>query len=372
MSPKAVFVFALLALFSAGSQGKKEAGVDNHRLAAWKERVLGFVDQPAIFRRDSETDCLPESNEYFRRLALQSCDGEYVQAVLNEIETSNCSNAFYNNEELFSRCGTNHNGAVCAGIEDSMYDDFYGQCFTIDGGTFSFTSNCSSGCQTALRQLSGSVGCCIHNNFDARTPSVWMNCNVEQPEICPDTPNTADILATRNVDPCTEKCSQRQSFYLFCKHIGENIEQVNRECGIEDAINFCGFDKGEFCFEMDSPDSYIEAISDACEESNVRDGVCSAKCRNTLVEFIDTVGCCANDFYDNEDLFAACGMDIPDACNSFSSVTIPDDFLECAGRTSNSIFNNNKVNNTINSSGAALQSGIYSIGLIIIGLIAII
>ena len=352
MLPQAVVhvVWVLLALSSVGSLGSKETNAYNRRLAAWKERVLGFAEQPAIFRRDSDTDCLPESNEYFRRLALQSCDGEYVRAVLDEIESSNCSNAFYDNAELFSRCGTNHNGAVCAGIEDSMYDDFYGQCFSL-----LLTSDCTMGCQTALRQLSDSVGCCIHGNFDASLPSVWMNCNIQQPEICPDTPNTADILAKRNVDLCTEKCSQRQYFNLFCKFIAENVDQVNRECSIEDAINFCGFDKGEFCFEMDPPDSQIEAISDACE-----DGACSAQCRNALVELIDTVGCCVDNFYDNEVQFAACGVDIPDACSSFSSTTLPDDFLECAGRT---------VNSKVNS--AALQSGIYSIGLTIIGLFAI-
>ena len=54
-------------------------------------------------------------------------------------------------------------------------------------------------------------------------------------------------------------------------------------------------------------------------------------------------------------IFSACGMKVPDACNS-TITTVPDDFLECAGRTS----------------GAALQSGVYNFGLIyiIIGLIA--
>ena len=75
------------------------------------------------------------------------------------------------------------------------------------------------------------------------------------------------------------------------------------------------------------------------------------------------------------DLFSACGIEVPDTCNSFNSRAVPDDFLECAGRTINNnlkvnITNNSTMNNyTINTSGAALQSGVYSIGLIIIGLI---
>ena len=375
MLPKAVIVYALLALFSAGSQGNKEANVDNHRLV---------LSQPAVFRRDTGT-CLPYSAEHYRRLSLPDCDEEFLRAVSSEIiETSNCSNVFYNGStEAFSSCGTNHNGAVCRGIEESKYEDFFRQCFR----WFS-TSNCSGGCQTALRQLSDRVGCCIHYHDHAKMPSVWMNCNIEQPEICADAP---DIVAKRNVAPCSEKCSLRQSFYFGCKLNSEEYEQINRECGIEAAyaVDFCGFDKGEFCFTMDDPTSYFETISDECysdsEDGNVTDGVCSTNCSNSLEEYIDTVGCCVHYFNSSvleigsitfrglsSDLFAVCSIEIPDTCQSFSSVTVPDDFLECAGLTINSmvnISNNSNVNNTINStsSGAARQSGIYSI---IIGLIA--
>ena len=67
----------------------------------------------------------------------------------------------------------------------------------------------------------------------------------------------------------------------------------------------------------------------------------------------------------SSDLFFACDIVVPDACNSFDSRAVPDDFLECAGRTINN--NNSKTNNTSNNSGAALQPAVYSIGLIIIG-----
>ena len=375
MLPKAVVVCVLLALLSAWSQGNKEANIDNHHLAG----VLQLVshDQPAVFHRDAGT-CLPYSAEHYRRLSLLDCDEELLRAVSSEIiETSNCSNVFYNGStEAFSSCGTNHNGAVCRGIEESEYEAFFRQCFR----WFS-TSSCTSGCQTALRQLSESVGCCIHYHDHAKMPSVWMNCNIEQPEVCADAP---DIVDKRNVAPCTEKCSLRQALYVGCKVNSEEYEQINRECGIEDAyaVDICGFDKGEFCSIMDDPTSYFEKISDECysnsKDGNVRDGMCSINCRNALVGYIDTVGCCVHYFNSSvleigsitfhglsSHLFAACRIEIPDACKSFSSATVPDDFLECAGHSLNS-----KLNNAINTNGVALQSEIYSIGLIIIGLIA--
>ena len=364
MLPKAALVCVLLALISAGSQVNKEViNVDNHHLAAGKERVPQFVSQSAVFRRDSDT-CLPFSDEYSRRLALLQCDKEYIRAVFNEIETSNCSNKYYSNydeQSFFSQCRTNDNGALCEGIDDSIYHDFYDQCYR----PF-YTSECTSECQTDLRQLSDSVGCCIHDDYDLRMPSVWRNCDIQQPEVCADTPNIADIVAKRNVDPCTEECSLRQFLYVFCKNLGEEYEQINRECGFEDVVYSCGFDKGKFCFEMfyQISESYLiyECYSDS-EESNVRDDVCSTNCSNVLVEFIDTVGCCFNflnsTFYEyiSPELFSACGIEVPDTCNSFNSTAVPDDFLECAS-------------GTINTSGAALQSGVYSIGLIILGLIS--
>ena len=378
MLPKAAVVCVLLALFSAGSTGNKEANVYNRHLAAWK--ALGQVPQfpqfdgePTVFRRDSET-CSPFSDEYNRRLALLQCGEEYIQAVFSEIEASSCSNVYYNTV-FFAECGTNHNGAVCGSIPFSKYKTFYNKCDTSD-------CTCSNGCQTELCQLSDSVGCCIHDNYDARMPSVWRNCNIQQPEVCADTPNTADIVAKCNIDPCTEECSLRQVYYVFCKYLGEGHEQINEECGFEDVVYYCGFDKGKFCVEMDYQNSYFKVlISDECysnsEEGNVTDGVCSTNCKNVLVEFIDTVGCCFNSFNStfpkfgsstspglSSDLFSLCGIEVPHACNSFNSTAVPDDFLECAGRTINT-----KMNNTINTSGAALQSGVYSIGLIIIGLI---
>ena len=200
-------------------------------------------------------------------------------------------------------------------------------------------------------------------------PSVWMNCNIEQKEVCANTPNIADTLAKkRNVDPCTEKCSQRQLYYVVCKNLGEGYEKLNRECGYEDVIYHCGFEKGEFYAIMDDPTSYLETITDEChsEGSNVRDGVCSDNCRNVMKEYIDIVGCCFNFLNStsfnvgstaqvlSSDLFSACGIEVPNACNSFNSRAVPDDFLECAGRT-------------INNNGATLEPGVYSIGLIIIG-----
>ena len=106
MLPKAAVVCALLALFSAGSQGNKEANVYNHHRSA---QILRFVGQPTVFHKDSETACLPNSDEYYRRLDLLLCDEKYIRAVFNEIETSNCTNEYYNDTYGY---GTNDNGAV--------------------------------------------------------------------------------------------------------------------------------------------------------------------------------------------------------------------------------------------------------------------
>ena len=360
MLPKAAVVCVLLALFS-GSQGSKEANIYNHHLAARKEKFLRFVGQPAVFPKDSETTCLRNSDEYYRRLDLLLCDEKYIRAVFNEIETSNCINEYYNDTTLFYGCGTNDNGDECAGIDDNMHHDFHDRCYK------SFhTSNCSSECQTELRQLSDSVGCCIHHDYYLRRPSVWMNCDIEQPEVCADAPNTADILAKkRNIDLCTEKCSLRQDYYVYCKNLGEEYEKLNRECGMDNGESNCGFYNGEFCVTMDLPNSYFETIFYECYNASDSTDVCSTNCRNVLGEFIDTVGCCFHYFNSSisykypglsYDLFSACGIEVPDACKSFNSTAVPDDFLECVGRT-------------INTSGAALPSGVYSIGLIIISLI---
>ena len=289
MLPKAAVVCVLLALFSAGSQGNKEANVYNYHLAVQKERVphrvLRFVHQPAV-TKDSDT-CLPDSKEYHRRRALLECDEKYIRGVLSEIETSNCTNEYYNDIALFYGCGTNDNGTVCAGIDDNIYYDFYDQCYR----PFYILRDCSSEFQTDLRQLSDSVGCCIHDDNDLRMPSVWMNCDIEQPKVCADTPTTADILAKkRNVGLCTEKCSLRQIYYVFCKNLGEEYEKLNGECGVDNVESYCGFHNGEFCFTMHFPDSYFETFYNKCSETG--NGVCTTNCRNILVEFIDRVGCC--------------------------------------------------------------------------------
>ena len=361
MLPKAVVACFLLALFSAGSQGNKEANVYNHHLAARKERFLRLVGQPAVFRRDLGSDsgsgsnsgsrseaCLPESPEYYRRLRLLRCDSEeYIQAVMNDIETSSCSLNVYNNSAFSFGCGTNHNGDVCAGLgldDDSMHQcnkDFYRREFDCRSDC-----KCSSECQTELRQLSDSVGCCIHANDEASTPSLWTHCNIQQPEVCADTPKIADIFAKRNVAPCTEECTIRESLYQLCKHLGERYEQLNRECGFEDVLFICAYDKGNFCVDDNHLYPFFRTISEECyPDSEGNSVVCSANCKNLVEELIDRVGCCAYD--DNEELFSACGIEAPDACTSFDSTAVPDDFLECAGLN-----------------GVALQSGVYSIGVL--------
>ena len=265
MLPNAAVICVLLVLFSAGSQGNKEGNVDNHYLAARKEPFLRFaiVGQPAVFRRDSGSGsgsdseaCLPESREYNRRVALLQCDSEeYIRAVMSDIETSSCSLYVYNNIAFLFGCGTNHKGDVCTGIIDKSILNLPSCERELDCRS---DCDCSSKCQTELRQLSDSVGCCIHVDFEATIPSAWTNCNIQQPEVCADTPKIADIFARRNVDPCTKECTQRQAFYQLCKHLGERYEQLNRECGFENEIYQCQYDKGNFCY---ADNHHLKSIS---------------------------------------------------------------------------------------------------------------
>ena len=364
MLPKAAVVCVLLALFSAGSQGNKEANVDNHHLATGKERFLRFVGQPPVFRRDSGSGsgsrseaCLPDSPEYSRRMSLLHCDSEeYIQAVMSDLETSSCRLYFYETPQFFFGCGTNHNGDVCTGLKDSIHEDIYLPC---NRELNCRNCDCSSGCQTALRQLSKRVGCCIYVNVHAITPLLWTNCNIEQPEVCADTPKIADIFVKRgHVDPCTKECSERQLFYQLCKHFGDRYEQLNRECGYENVIHQCQYDRGDFCYNYNL-NVFFRTLSEECysDNSSVSDGVCSTNCKNLVEELVDKIGCCIDVYSVSEILFSVCGIETPDACTSFNSTAVPDDYLECAGLT-------------INSNGAVLnQSGVYTIG--VIGLIAI-
>ena len=52
-----------------------------------------------------------------------------------------------------------------------------------------------------------------------------------------------------NVRNCTEECSERQSYYVFCTTIGQQYAEVDKECGV-DTFLYCGIDKRDFCLQF--------------------------------------------------------------------------------------------------------------------------
>ena len=52
----------------------------------------------------------------------------------------------------------------------------------------------------------------------------------------------------KDVPRCSENCSLRQFYYLYCTYLGESNREISRECGQPwVGASFCGFDNGEFC-----------------------------------------------------------------------------------------------------------------------------
>ena len=251
----------------------------------------------------------------------------------------------------FSDCGTNRNGTLCSELNDrdEVYDIYYDAfrvCFRSSDrrvGLPPSASDCENECQLALRQLSDQVGCCIHHispNDDYpvfRTPSLWINCGVVQPEPCTDTPQPIDEVPDF---ACSYDCVLRQFISLYCKSVGEKLEKPDRECNQTGRFGICGFDKGVSCALLNYPISDFVTIYDKCysffEKSNVTNRVCPSECSEALLDAKDTYGCCLkyyNSTFNDEavghavmksDLWAACDIETLDSCVILPP---PDDFL---------------------------------------------
>ena len=52
-----------------------------------------------------------------------------------------------------------------------------------------------------------------------------------------------------NVRNCTDTCSLRVLYYIYCTTVGEQYAEISRECGDPlDGAGFCSFDHGDFVF----------------------------------------------------------------------------------------------------------------------------
>ena len=143
-----------------------------------------------------------------------------------------------------------------------------------------------------------------------------------------------------NVRNCTEACSFREFFYIFCTTIGERYAGISRECGM-DQIEYsvsCDYDKGDFCYLKYNLTKSLYKKCGASDE-------CSASCKMAVETYVEETGCCAyywrnyeegdDRYYENgndettiSDIFSACGVEIPDKC--IVDFDLPKEFLDCA------------------------------------------
>ena len=140
-----------------------------------------------------------------------------------------------------------------------------------------------------------------------------------------------------NVRNCTEACSLRELFYIFCRTIGKQYADITRECGMDpvDAA-YCGFDKGDFCYLKHN---LTESLYEKCGVNNTIE--CSASCKTEVKRYVEESGCCAyywRDYYDEykdrndettiSDIFSACDVEIPNEC--IVDFDPPKQSLDCA------------------------------------------
>ena len=177
------------------------------------------------------------------RIELLECDTKYIEALLKESKDNSCFQI--GTQELnLPTCDTNHNGVVCAALEDttSPYYHVFTSCFDFyrSDGIYRFPSagKCNSDCILALRRLSDQVGCCIHTSdyiAIVKTPSLWMNCGVERPEPCTDTPMLGNqpINIFSSLKQCSYKYSFTQYQYIYCKYLGKELSKSTQNVGTQ-------------------------------------------------------------------------------------------------------------------------------------------
>ena len=92
----AIVLCGILALFAAGTQGRKtfEFPKASHR-ASTLDRAGHRVT-----RQEQET-CTPNSDEHYDRRAALECDEDYLRAAREDIKTSNCINQLYRPFEYY-------------------------------------------------------------------------------------------------------------------------------------------------------------------------------------------------------------------------------------------------------------------------------
>ena len=149
--------------------------------------------------------------------------------------------------------------------------------------------------------------------------------------------------AREDVRNCSGTCSARQRYYLLCSLLLQGYESVKNECGsLPQEVDYCLFDKGDFCFLMGPMSTSLLVDCYATLDLSSYDVQCSESCRQAVDTYMSTAGCCVEYWQDHKydpdgysysspsiaQIFSACEVEIPEAC-TFGRPP-PREFLDCA------------------------------------------
>ena len=360
----AVSVVCILLLFQLALGDKEFRFLQDSRVRP-KTTDVGSVRE--VNRQSTCT-----ASDYFRKLDVLECDAKYIKALLKESKDSAC---FAIEALELPNCGTNHNGTVCATLHDYSYyviDEVWRSCFNFSDGIYRIPSagKCKSECILALRKLSDQVGCCFYTSDYiefVQTPSLWMNCGVERPEQCTDTPivENQPITIFSLLGQCSYKYFLDQYRYTYCKYLGEELSKINMECEYseQETLLTCGYDKGQYCTYLNYPHQTLLSTYDKChyffEEGTTDKWTCNDECEAAIQDLKDTYGCCVitfNNTYKDKntitasqvlrsDLWTSCGIEIPSNCiaSSLDQLRPPDDSLQCGVSGSTTVMAERQV-----------------------------
>ena len=355
----------LLFQLALGTLGDKEFNFLQDSIGI---RVLPKTTDVGSVREVNRRSTCTDLSDYFRKLKILKCDAKYIEAILKQSKDSDCLPT----EARLDECGTNHNGVVCAALDadsiNNANDEVLTSCFNLSDGIYRLpsASECKSECIQALRRLSNQVGCCIHtSNYGEifQVPSLWMNCGVEQPEPCTDTPIYEGGFSAY-LGPCSYEYLVTQSKYTYCKYLGEELSKIETECGYSEEVTLqsCGYHKGRYCTHLGYPFQALLLVYDKCyssfEEGTTDEWTCNDECKAAIQDLIDTHGCCviSHNFTLGDyrmitsqvlrsDLWSSCGIEIPSNCvaSSLDQQRPPDDSLRCGVSGSTTMITERQV-----------------------------
>ena len=274
----------VLAVFAAGTLGDKTLGFPKTSYGVSvlmphsegqrynRREVTGASHE--VTRKDEETStCTPVSDEHYDRLDALYCNEEYMRAVREDIDKSNCVNANYipeGNEDTDSCAIIDERTTVNINIFERVNINF-----------------CSEECSC---KQAGYLFC---KYIGEEAVSIDRECGVPS--------------AVVGVGRCSFNNNNFCSFEVA--YPSSNFPIVYNECFLKSNVN-------------------NESCSDQCKEAldNFKDahGCCVSYYFD--YSFSHILNNSGNEML-SASLFSTCGIEIPEVCNSFSP---PESFLDCA------------------------------------------